>query len=252
MPDDRAASSGEALARGESVGRSSDRGGAAEAASSHAPTPPATPPAMPSSAPSTTAPTPAATLPPGLTSADVAAGLLAADVPRSASGKLVVVPGSDPAPGAGKVRTVRVEYERGLAVDGLTFARFVMAALNDPRGWGADGRMTFARTDGKADLRVVLASPSLVDTLCAPLRTRGEVSCGRSGRATINLKRWTLAIPEYQSDPTAYRNYVVNHEVGHLLGHQHQKCPGKGQLAPVMQQQSYGVAPCVPNPWPYP
>ena len=207
----------------------------------------------PSSAPDVVDPPPSvAALPPGLTAADVSAGLLSADVPEVAGGTFVVVPGSDPGPGTAPVRTVRVEVEQGLAVDGAAFAATVMATLNDPRSWGGDGSMSFARTDGDAEIRVLLASPKTVDALCAPLRTDGEVSCGRAGHAALNLRRWVEATNEYAADKTLYRQYLVNHEVGHLLGHQHERCGGAGQLAPVMQQQSYKVAPCVPNAWPFP
>jgi len=208
----------------------------------------ATPTATPSPTPSST-PTP--TLPPGLTQADVDAGLRSTKVATSAGGRLVVVPGSTKSPGIGTVHTVRVEVEEGLPVDGEAFAAFVLKTLNDPRGWGADGSMSFRRTDGDADLRVVLASPDKVDEMCAPLKTAGEVSCGREGHATINFKRWVRATPEFDS-LTVYRQYVVSHEVGHLLGHAHEHCPGAGELAPVMQQQSYQVAPCRANAWPHP
>ena len=191
-------------------------------------------------------------LPPGLTEVDVAAGLLSPDVVEAAAGTFTVVPGADAGPGTGAVRTVRVEVEDGLAVDGPAFAATVMATLNDPRGWGADGSLSFARTDGDAELRVLLASPTTVDELCAPLDTEGEVSCGTNGRAVLNLRRWVLATQEYAADKAAYRQYLVNHEVGHLLGHRHERCPGAGRPAPLMQQQSYRAAPCTPNPWPFP
>lgn len=206
---------------------------------------------VPAAAIPTTTPTPTPTVPPGLTQADVDAGMLGTEVVEAASGDLDVVPGVDPGPGTGTVHEVRVEVEDGLPVDGEAFARFVMATLNDERGWGADGSLSFARTDGPADMRVVLASPDKVDEMCAPLRTAGEVSCGRGGHATINFKRWVLATEEFE-DLTTYRHYVVSHEVGHLLGHPHRSCPGAGRLAPVMQQQSYRVAPCVANAWPHP
>lgn len=191
-------------------------------------------------------------LEPGLLVSDVAAGLLSLAVPESGDGELVVVPGAQPAPGPGPVTTVRVEVESGLAVDPGLFALTVMTTLNDARGWGADGSISFARTDGEADLRVVLASPRLVDELCAPLETNGTVSCGTSGRAVLNLRRWIDGANGWSDDKVAYRQYLVNHEVGHLLGHGHERCAGDGQLAQLMQQQSGGLAGCLPNPWPFP
>ncbi|MDC7123097.1 DUF3152 domain-containing protein [Cellulomonas fimi] len=195
---------------------------------------------------------PVVALPPGLTLVDVQAGLLSADIPERAAGTFTAVPGSDPGPGTGEVRTIRVEVEDGLAVDGARFAQTVMATLNDPRGWGADGSVSFARTDGPAEFRVTLASPETVDDLCAPLDTNGQVSCGRAGNAVLNLRRWVLATQELAGDKASYRQYLVNHEVGHLLGHGHEKCPAPGARAPLMQQQSYKAAPCVPNAWPFP
>jgi hypothetical protein len=188
----------------------------------------------------------------GLTPQDLAAGLLSTRIPEHGTGHLATVPGAEPAPGAGSLIRVRVEVEHGLDVDGETFAHFVMATLNDPRGWGHAGRRTFARTSAAADLRVVLASPGTSRILCSPLRTMGTFSCANGGAAVLTHYRWVKAIEDYGDDRTGYRRYVVNHEVGHLLGHAHERCPGPGHSAPVMMQQTKGLRGCDPNPWPWP
>ena len=187
----------------------------------------------------------------GLSQSDRDAGILEAGTPPSAGGELLRVPGDSEAPGSGELVRVRVEVEDGLPVDGLKFAETVMAILNDERGWGHEGTVTFARVEGDADMRVVLASPAKVDEMCAPLDTAGEYSCGRNGHAAINYTRWVEATDEFTSR-TQYRQYVINHEVGHLLGKQHVSCTGAGDIAPIMQQQSIRVAPCEPNGWPFP
>jgi len=44
----------------------------------------------------------------------------------------------------------------------------------------------------------------------------------------INLDRWMHAVPEYRGDVALYRQYLINHQVGHGLGLGHQPCPGPG------------------------
>ncbi|WP_156252387.1 DUF3152 domain-containing protein [Pseudactinotalea terrae] len=188
--------------------------------------------------------------------ADLLAGVRVRRVPDASTGVLRIVPGAAEAPaGAAAVQTVRVEVEEGLDVDNEAFATFVMTVLNDPRGWGADGSVRFARTDGEADIRVVLATPATVDEMCAPLATNGRWSCGRYGHAALNADRWVFgadAWTEGGGDLTSYRQYLVNHEVGHLLGHPHESCPVPGEPAPVMVQQSINLDGCAPNGWPHP
>ncbi|WP_211489987.1 DUF3152 domain-containing protein, partial [Georgenia thermotolerans] len=184
------------------------------------------------------------------------AGLTADEVPDAGAGRASVVPGAAAAPPEGEdVRTVRVEVEDGLPVDGAAFAAYVMEVLNDPRGWGADGTLAFARTDGAADVRVVLASPDLTDRLCYPLRTLGQVSCAIGGAAVLNVARWSEGAAPFTAaggTVSGYRHYLVNHEVGHVLGHGHAACPAPGELAPVMVQQTLDLQGCRPNGWPAP
>jgi hypothetical protein len=112
--------------------------------------------------------------------------------------------------------------------------------------------MTFARTDGDAEIVVVLASPDTSARLCDDRGSRGMLSCRNGSRAVLNFHRWVNATDEYADNVAGYRQYVVNHEVGHALGHGHERCPGPGRLAPVMQQQTLGLKGCTQNSWPYP
>lgn len=213
------------------------------------------PGARESAAPSTgsSPKTPATRLPRGLTQADVQAGLLSATFRSAGGGTLLTVPGNVKAPSSsGRLVRVRVQVEKGLNVNGQRFAAFVMRTLNDPRSWGHGGRAHFARVDVDSDIRVVLASPDTSAHMCLPLRTFGRLSCHSGDAAVMTIYRWVKAIPDYGSDRTGYRRYLINHEVGHALGHGHEYCPGKGRIAPVMQQQTKGMQGCQVNPWPYP
>jgi len=162
---------------------------------------------------------------------------------------------------AGELRTVRVKTssERGLRVAVLVegglpvttrgFARKITAALYDPRGWRRAGYAFRLVADEQADVEVVLASAELTDRLCAPLQTLAIYSCAQGNRAVLNFARWHGGAPAYRS-LARYRIYMINHEVGHVLGRAHAYCSTPGAAAPVMVQQTKGVAPCRPSPWP--
>lgn len=190
-------------------------------------------------------------VPTAVPTADRLAGIATTRLVQVGTGRLVVVPGSAPAPTAAPRMTVRVEVEEGIGVDGSAFADFVMDTLNDSRGWGHGGTLSFARTSGAADFRVILASPDTSARLCAPEQTHGTASCGGGERAVLTMYRWMRGIPDYGNDRKAYRQYAINHEVGHVLGHSHAYCD-PGHLAPVMVQQTKGLHGCLPNAWPFP
>jgi Protein of unknown function (DUF3152) len=162
-------------------------------------------------------------------------------------GTLVVVPGRSAVFGSGAGYRFAVEVEGGLRVDRTVFARRVTAILRDRRSWGGGFQRV---SSGPFDFRVTLASPGLTDYLCAPLITNGIFSCAQGGRAVLNADRWLRGATAYGNDLRRYRIYMVNHEVGHLLGRGHAWCPAAGARAPVMMQQTKGVAPCRPNAWP--
>jgi Protein of unknown function (DUF3152) len=209
--------------------------------------PVATTSAAPTTLPPTTlAATPAATTPKRTTPAPSTPVV----IPASASGQLVPVPGTAGPSGPGTRLTYRVEVEAGLPLDGTAVAAQVQRTLTDPRGWQPIAGVAFVRTAGPASFELILASPALVDRLCYPLDTVGELSCRNGDKVILNAKRWATAVPWYRGHLDDYRAYLVNHEVGHRLGHGHKSCPAPGAPAPVMVQQSKSLYGCAPNPWP--
>ncbi len=149
--------------------------------------------------------------------------------------------------GDGALTIYRVEVERELPWKSSEIATAVDATLADDRGWIRAGHAFQRHPD--AQLRIVVATPKTVDRLCAPLKTRGEVSCRNGNVVAINAKRWQYGIDAYSS-LDGYRRYVINHEVGHALGYGHRRCVRGGELAPVMQQQTLSLQGCRANPWP--
>jgi hypothetical protein len=168
------------------------------------------------------------------------------------AGRLVVVPGKSTRSGRGPLRRYYVEVEAGIYIDRLRFARRVHQILADRRSWGGTGRVSFQRVglNRTAHFRVTLARPSTTDRLCYPYITGGIYSCANGGRAVLNLMRWRSGAYAYRGNLRGYRIYLVNHEVGHLLGRGHRYCPRAGARAPVMMQQTKGVGSCRANPWP--
>ena len=159
-----------------------------------------------------------------------------------------------PATATGTLRRYDVRIEHGLDIDPERAAQFIQEVLNDKRSWRGSGswRFELVRPGQPADLHAYITTPGTTDRLCAPLRTRGEVSCQNGTKVVLNARRWLQGVSYYGGDVTNYRRYLVNHEFGHALGHQHIGCPASGALAPVMMQQTKGLAGCRRNPWPYP
>ena len=61
-------------------------------------------------------------------------------------------------------------------------------------------------------------------------------------RVFVNEARWVRGAVPFQGDIGSYRQYLINHEVGHAIGYQrHEPCAENGALAPVMMQQTFST-----------
>ncbi|GAB2593130.1 DUF3152 domain-containing protein [Microlunatus antarcticus] len=152
----------------------------------------------------------------------------------------------------GRLYRFDVRVEKGLDLDPDTVARALEKTLDDPRSWRSTGQARFelVPTGGDADLHAYLVTPGTTDKLCAPLLTRGEVSCRAGNKVVLNAKRWVFGSEAFGPDVAEYREYLANHEFGHALGRGHVGCPRAGRPAPVMLQQTKGLQGCTANPWP--
>jgi hypothetical protein len=203
------------------------------------------------------------------------------DFPVSGRDTWRVVPGTTPPVGQGRPYTYTVEIEDGAVVaeGDQAFAAAVDATLDDPRSWAGSGQVALRRVDAAAgqvpDFRVSLTSQLTTRARCG-YQIRYEASCWQSdlGRVLINGARWVRGAGAFEGQLGLYRQYAINHEVGHVLGNPHVPCGADGALAPVMMQQSFGVSDdylaqltdsspqggeiprdgrvCRPNAWPFP
>ncbi|GAA3620062.1 DUF3152 domain-containing protein [Marihabitans asiaticum] len=180
------------------------------------------------------------------------------EVVTSGSGTLVAVPVAGKDSGRDG-RTVRwtMEAEKGLGIDLEPVGALVRQVLQDRRGWETEEGVAFRyltpkerKNGADVDVTVVLASPDKTDVLCAPLTTRGDVSCMQRGRVVLNSKRWLRGADAFGDDLEGYRTYLVNHEMGHALRYGHVQCPAKGERAPVMMQQTLSLGECEAWSWP--
>nr|WP_165823148.1 DUF3152 domain-containing protein [Micromonospora globispora] len=152
---------------------------------------------------------------------------------------------------SGQLLRYRVAVEEGIeGVDVERFGREVAVTLADPRGWtgGGEWRLQRVGPDGPADFTVLLTTPVTRGELCADT-TDHYTSCRNGDDVVINVARWVHGVPQFP-DLDHYRQYLLNHEVGHRLGRNHELCPQAGGPAPVMQQQTLGLHGCAPNAWP--
>lgn len=133
------------------------------------------------------------------------------------------------------------------------FARQARETLADQRGWGRMG-VKFERAPANGDFTLVLSAADMMTSFSA-LGCDTAWSCNVGKNVIINEDRWLGATAPWNAAGGSLRDYrhmVINHEVGHNLGREHESCAKQGNLAAVMQQQSFDLQGCKFNPWPLP
>lgn len=186
------------------------------------------------------------------------------------------------AAGEGEEQTIRyvVEVEQGVDTAGSggddALAALVDATLNNPKGWINDPRFRFEHVaeDADPDMRIQLTSVGTTNTMCGgglEMETSCHIKLEDTSYVVLNESRWVRGAASFNGDLGSYRQYLLNHEVGHGLGYAtHEACGGDGELAPIMMQQTLSLsnselnsfspeavypddgATCVLNAWPYP
>ena len=135
--------------------------------------------------------------------------------------------------------------DKGVDYPAKLFSEEVRVYLADPDGWMSKG-YTFKHTTDKPKVIIHLSSP---EYLQANGCRDGTLSCADMGGPNmyLNAMRWTSGATPSKLTLKSYRQYMVSHEMGHILGFDHVDCPAHGYPAPVMMQQTKGIAGCTPN-----
>lgn len=185
--------------------------------------------------------------------------------------------------GKGEEATFRyvVEVENGVDTTAYggddAVAKFIDSTLADPRGWTNDPRFRFehVRAEEDPNLRIQLSSVETTREMCGGQDLKMETSCRTTitgdNVVVLNDSRWARGAGPFEGDLGSYRQYLVNHEVGHAIGYAaHVPCGGDGELAPIMMQQTLSLnnaelsafspeevyperdTTCRYNAWPYP
>ena len=142
-----------------------------------------------------------------------------------------------------KVVYYRTQVDSNVDYPPEQFADEIAIYLADPEGWAQFYTFVPKRTGSEKLIRLC-HSETLKHEGCQD----SQLSCAVLGgnKIWLNADRWMKGAAPSKLSLERYRQYMVTHEMGHSLGRDHVKCPGKGP-APMMMQQTLGIGNCSPN-----
>jgi predicted metalloprotease len=123
--------------------------------------------------------------------------------------------------------------------------------LNDHRSWNHEFKQTLDQTQSFVNMykytrqKIKEKFPELVGlSVCEYLKTPRMIY--------FDIQNWNSPPKNFTGDRKTYRQYLINHEMGHALGHMHSTLENikKEDFCPVMYQQTKGTNQCQANQWP--
>ena len=133
----------------------------------------------------------------------------------------------------------------------------IRKTLKDPRGWSKKGyRFRYTTNPKRADVKIYKISQKQMvqrhgnkfSGLSVAIRNKHKIN---KGKIYLNTYRWKYGGND-NFNGMLYKQYVINHEIGHLLGLDHTKPNiSSSKYCSVMWQQTLGTKSykCLPNPW---
>jgi len=126
--------------------------------------------------------------------------------------------------------------------------KIITSTLHDPRGWTTQQNILFLMRRGqeRSDIDFEMASSDEIGRRFGRRFEKFSVChCGpRKCRIVINGDNW-------KGSTVTYKKYIINHEIGHALGHEHRTMPSQATSRPchVMVVQTARRLNCRLNPW---
>jgi hypothetical protein len=150
-----------------------------------------------------------------------------------------------------------VQTHRDIPLDEAQhFRQTIHQTLNDPRSWGIsfnDVPLDFLLKLPKETAFIIRLTPAThLNKMYAQFKEQ-QLSVANMDQRTIHINycRWTEGCPNQSQLPLEqYRQYVIQHEVGHMMGKGHPTTLPNQKEAPIMMQQTLGIHQFQPNQWP--
>lgn len=161
--------------------------------------------------------------------------------------------------------TLTVDQDVRRIIDIAEATYFVDEILRHHRGWASKNyQFRYIQPTKKLDMldmHIRMSSPSTIRETCpnimvpntesmSPAGLSCTITGGKVKRVLLNAINWNSPPLASGMGTRAYRFYVVNHEVGHVLGRGHAPWPkDPASKCPIMTQQTINGQRCKPNPF---